>query len=88
MSKLIVQWVNVTRGRDEAAKIEAAYKARLLELCDNDVEKVRELRERHYKNHQRVDSGWSIYNCLAQSQATRDLLPSERNGAAFSVRFE
>lgn len=84
---LIVNWMNATRLPDERVQIERKYRDRLLELCDG-PEHAAKLKDEFHRMHEPVGHKWQSYNLIAAEDATVSLIPSERQHACFTVRFE
>lgn len=83
---LVVSWVNATRVGHEKQRVEETYNERLTELygsASNAFNSKAEF-ERH---HHPVGHQWQKYNILAHVDATKNLLPSEKHLAHFTVRF-
>ena len=72
------------RNAFERAAMEEKYKARLIELFENEVNAFMAHNEWHKKN-QSVFHRWYIYNQIAHIEACQGLLPSEKKLVSFIV---
>lgn len=85
---LKTKWLNPTRAKPEATEIEEKYKAKLLELCNNNLDTAQFIHDEHYITHQQPNSLWSQYNRVALGAALEGLPPFERNNVTFAVKFD
>lgn len=85
--KLSIQWVNATRGGKEKEAIEQCYGDRLMDLFGT-ADAAYKAHEDWHKAHNPPIHHWTTYGRIAEIDATKNLLPSERKTAAFVVKFE
>lgn len=85
--ELNVCWVNATRLQPERNQIEQAYKARLMALFGT-VAAAAEAKGHWHRCNEPPIHHWTTYNKIAHIEATSGLLPSERQLAHFTIRFE
>ena len=72
------------RNAFERAAMEEKYKARLIELFENEVNAFMAHNEWHQR-HQSVFHRWYVYNQIAHIEACHGLLPSEKKLVSFIV---
>ena len=74
------------RNAFERAAMEEKYKARLIELFENEVNAFMAHNE-WYKGRQSVFHRWYVYNQIAHIEACHGLLPSEKKLVSFVVEI-
>ena len=85
MVNLVVTWQNATRPAEDKARIESAYRQRLIELFGS-IAAAAEAKGHWERNERPPIHHWQNYNRIAIQEA--NLTPSERRIAHFIVRFE
>jgi hypothetical protein len=82
---LTITWHHFAQDDHRRQAVEGSYQKKLMELCGTE-DKAEELLDAHNRVMHPFTI-WHKFNDLAHMDATKDLLPSERQKSRFTVRF-
>lgn len=84
--QLAVHWTNATRSKQEQARVELAYKERLIELFGSASIAFNSKCD-WKKQHEPVYHHWQLNNIKSHVEACKNLSPSEKHLAHFKITF-